>query len=532
MAKLPKTLLRGSQKEVTDFVLKNPFCACFSEMGFGKTAAVATAIEQILKTREIKKCLIVSTLRVARDTWPDEIVSWEHTSGLTFQVIEGKELDRLRSARSCDKIHLINQENFVWLVEKAGADWPYEMIVFDDSEGFKSANRKTVPKKAICMHRRGCPLFLHEKSMICRHRDNCQEYTPGSLPETKEFCALPCRKLHPVRSSLQACITLCNHFKELPARFTRFGALCALAPRIKRLVHLTGTPSNKGLLDLWPLIFTLDGGERLGRTYTQYKNWFFNRGHNGFGYDLKPGAAEIIHQKIKDICIAVDSEAAVGLPECQHIERYIRLPGKADKLYKEFERDLLVEVDGDEIKAANNGVLAGKLLQVCGGAVYTGEGKQWKKLHTCKLRALNKIIKRHRGEPVLVGYNFGHELDRLKATYPWGIDIRDRRDAVAAWNRGEIPLMFAHPGSAGHGLNLQKGPGRVLVWFGLNWRLDYNKQLNKRLWRPGQTRKVFIYYIIAEGRADVHLMEGVAKYDYTQKQLLEAVKRQAKERRE
>ena len=170
-----------------------------------------------------------------------------------------------------------------------------------------------------------------------------------------------------------------------------------------------------------------------------------------------------------------------------------------------------------EIEAANNGVLAGKLLQVCGGAVYTGTEREWIALHDEKFKALDKILLKHAKEPVLVGYNFKHELLRLTERYPHGIDIRDRRDAVHAWNAGDLPLIFAHPGSAGHGLNLQRGPGRALVWLGLNWRLDYNKQLNKRLWRSGQQREVFIYYLIAKGRADVRLMEGVAKYDYHKK---------------
>jgi len=524
-ARFTKDMLRASQLSVIDFILENPRCACFSNMGFGKTAALITTIEKLFRLKEVKKVLIVTTLFVARDTWPGELQDWAHTSYLKFKVITGGAGPRLAAARGAEQIHIINQENFVWLAERAGRTWPYDMVVFDDAEGFKNANRKSKPNKAICVHAKECPLFLHEKSFICTEADFCANYHKGKYTK---WCVMPCEHFAPVRASLKACITLCKGFESPASRYTRFGALCALAPQVERLTHLTGTPSNKGLVDLWPLIFTMDGGKRLERTYTQYKMKYFNRSHNGFSWDLKPGAEAAIHARIKDLCIAVESEAEAELPPCHHVDRVIKLPQEAAKMYDTFERDLVLNTDTEEITAANNGVLAGKLLQICGGAVYTGIEKEWITLHDEKFNALDDILLEHAGEPVLIGYNFAHELIRLKARYPQGIDIRERRDFVHAWNAGEIPLAFGHPGSVAHGLNIQRGPGRVLVWLGLNWRLDHNRQLNKRLWRPGQQREVFVYYLIAKGRADVRLMEGVAKYGWTQDQLLEAVKRDAR----
>ena len=511
---------------VIDFMSKIMACACFSNMGFGKTAAITTLVEKLFRAKEINRLLIVTTLKVANNTWPDEIRDWQHTSYLKFKVLTGPAKTRLEAARGKEQIHIINQENFVWLAMKAGKTWPYDMVVFDDAEGFKNANRKTKPKTAICAHSDDCPVFGNEKYGFCQNAQLCTDYTGGRYTEA---CVLPCPEFKQVRSALKACALPCKAFKSLPSKYTRFGALCALMPQIKRLVHLTGTPSNKGLVDLWPLIFTMDGGERLERTYSQYKVKYFNKSYNGFSWELKPGSEALIHKRVKDICIAVESEAEAELPPCNHINTSVILPPDSAKMYGDFQRDLILQTELDgEIVAANNGVLAGKLLQVCGGAVYTGVEREWITLHDEKFKALDRIIERHIGEPIMVGYNFEHELIRLKARYPQGVDIRDRKDSVHAWNSGELPLMFAHPGSAGHGLNLQRGPGRVLVWLGLNWRLDYNKQLNKRLWRPGQKRKVYIYYLITKDRADVRLMEGVAKYDWTQNQLLEAVKRDAR----
>lgn len=518
-------MLRVSQHSLVDFGLANPYFACFSNMGFGKTAAGITLIEKLFRQGEARRVLIVTTLLVAQNTWPIEIRDWAHTSYLKFKVIEGDASNRLAAARGPEQIHLINQENFVWLAQRAGRAWPYDTVIFDDAEGFKTAARKTRPNKAICAHDHDCPIYEHEKSRVCEHAELCPDYRHGAQGAG---CIVICQDFKPVPSSLRACVTLCKIFKSPPAKYTRFGALCALMPQIRRLIHFTGTPSNRGLVDLWPLVFTLDGGRRLGRTYSQYKARYFNRSHNGFSWVLKPGAESEIHARIKDVCIAIESEAEAELPPCHHIDKAIDLPPEAAKMYDDFERDLYLNIEDEEITAANNGVLAGKLLQVCGGAVYTGNEKEWLALHDEKLNTLDDILARHKNEPVLVGYNFQHELERLKKRYPHGITIKDRRDFVHAWNAGEIPLGFTHPKSAGHGLNIQRGPGRTLVWLGLSWRLDHNRQLNKRLWRPGQGREVYIYYIIAKGRADVRLMEGVAKYGWTQDQLLNAVKRDVK----
>ena len=515
-------LLRVSQHTGTDFIIDNHYCGLFSDMGFGKTVAVTTAVEKLFRIDDVCRVLVVSTVLVARETWPEEIEAWAHTSNLSFKLIEGDAKQRLQAAKGKEQIHITNQENFVWLAERAGRTWPYDMVVFDDTDGFKKHNRTNAPGPGICARSAECPLYENEKAWNCQDAEVCFDYTTDGY---EEACIKLCPDRVPVYSQVKACALLCKQFKSPPARYTRFGALCALRPQIKRLVHLTGTPTGRGYVDLWPLIFTLDNGKRLQRTYTQYLKKYFNKKKGGYGWTLKPGSIYFINKAIRDICICIESEAKLPPRYDKHIN--ITLPPRAAKLYDQFKRDLVLNMDDTEIVAANNGVLAGKLLQVCGGAVYTGEGREWVDLHEEKFKVLDAVIKKHSGEPILVGYNFKHELIRLRARYPQGIDIRDRRDAKHAWNAGDIPLMFAHPKSAGHGLNLQYGPGRVLFWLGLNWSLILNKQLNKRLHRPGQAQEVYIYYAVVKGRADTILMKGVAQYDWTQNQLLAAIKRQA-----
>jgi hypothetical protein len=526
---LSPDLLRLSQLDTVDFIKSTPYCAVFCDLGFGKTVTSLTSARDLLDSGEIKKVLVVAPLRVARDTWPDEIKEWEHTTHISFKFIEGNPKQRRKAAKGREKIHVINQENFVWLVTKAGRTWPYDMVIFDDTKGFKTSKIKNKASKTICEDSKECPLFETERSGHCQKAGECGAYVPEKYSDA---CLVRCTDFKQVRDSSKSCANACRHFKPLPARYTRYGALLAIRPQIKRLVHLTGTPSSKELLDLWPLIHTIDMGKRLGRTYSAYKRKYFTPSDSGFSFYLRPGAEEAIHKAIGDICIAIECEEE--LTPCHSIEEEITLPPEAAKMYDEFERDFAIQLEekDEEVFAQNSGVLAGKLLQVCGGAVYYGEAeeKTWAEIHDEKFKRLDKILETHKGEPVLVGYNFGHELQRLKERYPHGVDIRDRRDAVKAWNAGKIPLMFAHPDSAGHGLNLQKGPGRTLVWLGLNWSLDLNHQLNKRLHRPGQLRDVYIYYLIAKGRADTRVRQTLARKDATQRELLQAVRRDARKK--
>lgn len=44
---------------------------------------------------------------------------------------------------------------------------------------------------------------------------------------------------------------------------------------LQKIVLLTGTPRPNGLMDLWAQLYLLDGGKRLGRTLTEYRNNYF-----------------------------------------------------------------------------------------------------------------------------------------------------------------------------------------------------------------------------------------------------------------
>jgi SNF2 family DNA or RNA helicase len=307
----------------------------------------------------------------------------------------------------------------------------------------------------------------------------------------------------------------------------RFRALRKVRPLIKRIVGLTGTPAPNTLIDLWPQIYLLDQGERLGKTLTEYRNRYFNPGkRNGviiYSWDLKPGAKEEIYQKISDICFSMRSKDYLDLPE--RIDRIVpvTLSPAAKKYYEQMEKDLVLEIMDNEITANSAAVLSNKLLQMANGAIYD-EDKNVTEIHQEKLKALEEIIEVNEGKSILVFYGYKHDHDRIHG-YLKNYQVRDLKTSqdISDWNNGKIKIMLSHPASSGHGLNLQDG-GNIIVWFGLTWSLELYKQANARLHRQGQKNSVVINHLVAPGTVDEDVMRALERKDVNQSALLEAVK--------
>lgn len=306
----------------------------------------------------------------------------------------------------------------------------------------------------------------------------------------------------------------------------RFKALKQVTPLIKRMIGLTGTPTPNGYLDLWPQIYLLDRGERLGKTIGGYRERYFTPGkRNGytvFTWDLKDGAEKAIQNKIKDICVSMDAKDYLDLPERINNRVYVNMVLKAKALYEELEKELILEVEGEEITALTAASLTQKLLQLANGAAYTGD-RGVVHIHDGKLEALEEILEFNQ-EPVLVFYNFKHDYSRLMEHFK---DLKPRTlessKDIKDWNEGKIRLLLAHPASVGHGLNIQAG-GHIIVWFGLTWSLELYQQANARLDRQGQTKNVIIHHLITKGTVDEDVMKALERKETGQAALLEAVK--------
>lgn len=441
------------QDFATNHIIENPYAGLLLDMGLGKTVSTLTAVNRLMyEDLEIDKTLVIAPKRVAEETWPEEVLKWDHLKHLRVSVVLGTESQRISALKVKADIYVINRENVAWLIGYYQSAFPFDMVVIDELSSFKSA-------KAI-----------------------------------------------------------------------RFKALRRIRPMVKRVVGLTGTPAPNGLIDLWPQIYLLDMGERLGKTLTRYREAYFTpgrrNGHVVYNYNLNEGGEKAIYERISDICISMKAKDYLQLPERINRTVSIHLPPAVKSRYDDFEREQILALDNedlDEISAVNAAALSGKLLQFANGAIYDSN-KDWHEIHRAKLEALDEIVEAANGQPVLVFYSFKHDLTRIQKHLRKYKPVKlDTKEDIRNWNAGKTQLLLAHPASAGHGLNLQAG-GNIIVWFGLTWSLELYQQANARLDRQGQTKPVIVHHLTVAGTMDEDVIKSTDRKAAGQDALMDAVK--------
>ena len=447
------------QQHCIDEIIRIKKIGLFLDMGLGKTVTTLTAVKELKYNRfAVRKVLVVAPKKVAEGTWTKEKDKWDHTKVLRVSPVLGSQAKRIRALNTPADLYIINRENVVWLVDYYRNDWPFDMVIIDESSSFKSHKAK------------------------------------------------------------------------------RFKALASLGSRIDRLVELTGTPSPNGLDDLWAQVFLLDGGERLGKRYTHFRERYFQpdkRGADGivYSYEVKPGGEQSILERISDICISMKAEDYLQLPDLVYHQVPVELDTKSLKAYRELERKMVLEMPGDEedISVTSAAALSNKLLQLANGAVYDDD-HQMHEVHGCKIEAFLELVESLRGKPVLVFYNFQHDRIRiLKVLEKSGLRIRELKTPADedAWNCHEVDVLLAHPASSAYGLNLQQG-GNHVIWFGLTWNYELYTQANKRLHRQGQQEKVIIHHLVCSGTRDDDVMQALEKKDNVQNWVLQSLKARIK----
>ena len=313
-----------------------------------------------------------------------------------------------------------------------------------------------------------------------------------------------------------------SSFKSAQAQ--RFKALRKVRPLIRRFVGLTGTPTPNSLMDLWPQMYLIDQGQRLGKTITGYRQRYFipgkTNGYVVYSYEPKKGAPEKIKELISDICISMKADDYLQMPELIVNDISVRLSDEELELYRMLEQEQLLQIGGDDVTALTAAAVCNKLLQMANGGVYTDDGIAID-IHQRKLDALEDILDAANGQPVLVFYTFRQDFGRLLKRF--GGRTLKGPDDIREWNEGRIPLLLAQPASMGHGLNLQAG-GHIIVWYGLNWSLELYQQANARLYRQGQKNGVIIHRLIAKGTMDEDVAKRLESKDARQDDLLAALK--------
>lgn len=310
----------------------------------------------------------------------------------------------------------------------------------------------------------------------------------------------------------------------------RWKAVKVLASSMTNVWGLTGTPSPNGLMDLWAQIHILDNGARLGRTITGFRTRFYIAGRrlqNGtiIEWILREGADKKIHSLLEDICLSMSTEGLIELPPVTFNHVPVSLPPAVRRTYRAMKNDLVAGIETlgtPTFTAGSAAALSSRLSQISAGFLYTDPDETVARathvIHREKMRALQEIVD-GTGSPILVFYRFRAELEMIKETLGEQAHTIDEPGVVSRWNEGDIPVLVAHPASAGHGLNLQHG-GHTIVWTSLPWSLEEWQQANKRLARQGQTERVVIHLLMAQGTIDSAIHQRLLEKTSVQDALL------------
>lgn len=304
---------------------------------------------------------------------------------------------------------------------------------------------------------------------------------------------------------------------------------------IRHIWGLTGTPAPNGYLDLWGQIGLLDGGQRLGRNLTGFRNRYFvpeNIVWNGkkevvASWALREGADDRIKELIEDICLAMSTDGRIKLPEVTFNDVAVELPPKVRTAYREFASELTVNLEelfGGEIHTAGSAaILTARLSQMTAGFLYVDDAElrnyEHTILHSEKIGALKEIMDAPRVGGVMVMYRFTAERDMILREFGDTAHTIEEPGVIKAWNRQEIPMLLCHPASVGHGLNLQDG-GHTQVWTSPTWDLEHWDQGIKRLWRQGQKHPVVIHLILAKRSIDHLIRRRIMDKSEVQQDLL------------
>lgn len=465
MSLRPESMLREQQRLIVDEMLRHDARLIISKMGSGKTGATLTALRRLFDEFSIRKALIIGPKLVAQETWPEEIRTWAHTNCLSYAVCVGTEAERKAALRQDVEITIVNKDVLPWLAKQIGRvdRWPWDCVIVDESSMFKAGKKRTTRSRV-------------------KKKDGTVSIRKGG-------------------------------------NMTRFGVLSAARRKISRIYLLTGTPRPNGIDDLWGQIYLLDQGERLGRTQTAFRDRWFDVNRYTHQITPKPGAEAEITAAAQDLMVTIPTPQLV--PDPVYVPVRVRLPSKVMEHYREFERELYSEPY--DVEAVSKGVLANKLMQFANGSMYREDGSTVE-VHAEKLDALDELIERAAGDPVLIFYGFKFDLEAIRKRHPDIVVLNESETAVTDWNAGRIKKLVAHPASCAHGLNLQYG-GHIAIWFGLTFSLELYQQANARLPRPGQKDIVAIYQIIAEGTYDEIALENLAENGASQEKMIKTLLR-------
>lgn len=464
--------LHPYQVECVKHLKKNPYSALFIDVGLGKSVISLTLVADLLKDGWRGRALVIAPLRVARSTWPEEIKEWKQAAGITYTLIRAEDSD--------DDIKAIYKEAYdkAYAAERRVGETP------------RVAQRNAARKAA--------PIRLEAKE--AKRRRLVMETTEIHIINVEQLVWLvdyweERGRLTGETWPYDICfLDESSKFKD--PETLRWKALNKARSRMTRLHQLTASPASEHYDSLFAQLFLMDRGQRLGKSMHTYHRKYFKQLPTR-KWHLRRGNDKRIGDKIADLCMTVKLEDVrewVKVEDWLPIKRRIVLPTDIQERYRDFERNFILELDDQIIEAMNAGALFNKLLQLSAGAVYDAE-KRVVAVHDEKIEDLKELVEELGDTPLMVTYWFQSTLARLKKAFPDAVVMDREAKCKDAWNAGKIKMLLVHPASAGHGLNLQKGPGHDIAIFDPFYSRELYEQVIGRLARQGQRKLVRVWQL-------------------------------------
>lgn len=432
----------------------------------------------------MSKVLIIAPLRVCYSVWPREIEKWDDFKNLTYVILHGPDKEEKLSADA--DIFLINPEGLDWLLNV-------------------KKEKYTTPAGK-------------EKTRITVDKRRWKKF---------EFDTLVVDEL--------------SKFKHISTN--RYAAIKEILGTLGRIWGLTGSPASNGLMDLFGQCYILDQGRSLGKYITHYRMQYFDKSHDGYSWILRSGAEKEIYKQLKPLVLSMKARDHLDLPMLVENNILVDLPESAMEVYQHMEDDLFARIDSKMVVASNAAAASSKCRQIANGGVYIDaeiqalvnlpkKKREWIELHTCKIDALVDLVEELQGSPLLVAYDFEHDLLRIQEKFgkdiPYiggGVSAKRSSQLERMWNNGELPILFGHPQSIGHGLNLQNA-GNHIAWFALTWNCELYDQFICRVLRQGNAaERVFVHHIIARGTIDHAILAAVKSKKMGQNALFDALRK-------
>lgn len=458
--------------------------AYFLDPGLGKTSITLALLKLLREFRKAGPALIVAPLRVVYSVWRQECELWQQFDYNRVSIIHGTPVQRVDALNTDADLYLINAEGVPWLtrhlITEAGG------IVKQTSTGRQIAN--LIKRNRFNLTERWSTLIVDESSLF------------------KSPSALRTQCLH----------GWCDQFTH-------------------RAI-LTGTPAPNGLLDLWSQLYLLDQGAALGKNITAYRSRYFYKESHRFGKWLPhPQSEAAILQAIAPFTLTLSAKDHLSLPPLIENDIWCRLPTDKRKQYRKLERELFVELEsGGEIVAGSAGAKYAACRGFANGGMYEYADRFQAErithhLHNAKTDALAELIGELQGKPLLIAYQFQHDLERIRQKLGEVPAINGQTPAaegnrlVEEWNAGQLPLLAVQPQALSHGVNMQAS-GTDIAWYGLTDNLETYQQLNARLHRSGVSGTVRVHRLLVTGTVDEAIRQRIESKDATQQGLLKALR--------